>query len=114
LLEVILFETNKYADKGDSDQDDSINSTPRKHRSKWTPVSIEEMEVFFGILLIMSLVHVPRVKLYWSKDPMYENKRIKNAMRRDRFLDILNFNTFQTLSQLRIMIVFTKFNTLWS
>lgn len=49
------------------------------------------MHTFIGILLIMSVVKVPEIRLYWSKDPMFSNERIKSAMSRERFLDILQY-----------------------
>jgi hypothetical protein len=35
--------------------------------------------------MIIGLVQLPRMKSYWSENLMYENRRIKNAMKRDRF-----------------------------
>jgi hypothetical protein len=38
--------------------------------------------------MILGWVRLLKIKHYWSKNPMYENKMIKNVMKRDRFLQI--------------------------
>ncbi|XP_048515560.1 piggyBac transposable element-derived protein 4-like [Athalia rosae] len=89
-LEKIVDETNKYATQ-------SINnssSSSRIHQQDWQSVTRDEMNTFFGILLIMGIVQLPEIRLYWSNNDMYANARIKKAMRRDHFLSILKFLHF--------------------
>nr|XP_013180961.1 unnamed protein product [Papilio xuthus] len=72
LLEHIVKETNLYAfQKFLKIEESEQLSTPRKHMSSWKPVSLGEMKVFFGIVLIMGLNHLPRMKFYWSKNEMW-------------------------------------------
>ena len=42
----------------------------------------------------MGLVRLPEIKIFWSKNTMYSNARIKKVMRRDRFLTILKYLHF--------------------
>jgi hypothetical protein len=94
-------ETNLYAfQKFLKIEESEQLSTPRKHMSSWKPVSLGEMKVFFGIVLIMGLNHLPRMKFYWSKNEMYENKRIKKSMKRERFYSILKFLHFSNKENL--------------
>ena len=43
----------------------------------------------------MGLTVVPSINLYWSKDPMFNNKFISSVMTRDRFLLLLKFIHFE-------------------
>ncbi|XP_053997286.1 uncharacterized protein LOC128886413 [Hylaeus anthracinus] len=81
---MIIEETNKNAEH-------SIKSlsSRRRHQQAWQPVTRDEINTFFGILLIMGVVQLPEIRLYWSNKPMYTNMCIKNNIKRDRFLSIL-------------------------
>ncbi|XP_043259047.1 piggyBac transposable element-derived protein 4-like [Colletes gigas] len=83
ILQLMVDETNKYATQC------GFSARRRKHEQCWEPVTIREIKDFMGILLIMGIVQMPDIRLYWSKDSIYGNKRIKNTMNRDRFLAIL-------------------------
>ncbi|CAL7933001.1 unnamed protein product [Xylocopa violacea] len=67
ILEKIVDETNKYATQ-------SINnssSSSRIHQQDWQSVTRDEMNTFFGILLIICIVQLPEIRLYWSNNDMY-------------------------------------------
>ncbi|XP_047356426.1 LOW QUALITY PROTEIN: uncharacterized protein LOC124951691 [Vespa velutina] len=69
-------ETNKYATK-------SINnssSSSRMHQQDWQSVTRDEMNTFFGILLIMGIVELPEIRLNWSNKDMYANALIKKTI----------------------------------
>lgn len=90
ILEKIVEETNKYATR-------CINissSSSRMHQQAWQSVTRDEVNTFIGILLIMGVVPLPEIRLYWCNNDMYANARIKNSMKRDRFLSILKFLHF--------------------
>lgn len=91
ILEMIVEETNKYALQCINN---SSSNNSRRHQQAWQPVTKSEMDTFIGILLIMGVTQLPDIKLYWSKNDMYTNVRVKNAMKRDRFLSILKFLHF--------------------
>ncbi|CAK9820102.1 PiggyBac transposable element-derived protein 4 [Anthophora quadrimaculata] len=90
ILEIIVEETNRYAVQC------IVNAAygSRQHQQAWNPVTKSELNIFFGILLIMGVVQVPEIRLYWSKKAMYANARIKKAMKRDRFLAIWKYLHF--------------------
>ncbi|KAI4473965.1 hypothetical protein M0804_015083, partial [Polistes exclamans] len=85
-------ETNKYYEKCALQAHSSV--TIRKHKQQWKPITRDEMHIFIGILLIMGVFKVPKIRLYWSKDPMFSNERIKSAMSRERYFDILQYLHF--------------------
>ena len=90
ILEKVVEETNKYATQCINNS----SSSSRMHQQAWQSVTRDEMNTFIGILLIMGVVQLPEIRLYWSTNDMYANARIKNAMKRDRFLSILKFLHF--------------------
>lgn len=90
ILEIIAEETNKYATQCINNSACSSTS----HQRAWKPVTKDEINAFFDILLIMGIVQVPEIRLYWSQNDIYANARIKNAMKRDRFISILKYLHF--------------------
>lgn len=82
IVEKIVDETNKFA----TESINNTSSSSRIHQQDWQSVTRDEMNTFFGILLIMGIVQLPEIRLYWSNNDMYANARIKKAMRHDRFL----------------------------
>ena len=58
-------------------------------------VSLNEMKVFFAILIVSGYNVLPRRHMYWSHTEDVYNEAISNAMRRDRFdkiMQSLHFN----------------------
>lgn len=53
-------------------------------------VSVDELKVVVGILLISGYSTVPRRRLYWSSENDVRNDMIANAMSRNRFDEILS------------------------
>ena len=73
-------------------------------KKNWPDVnaSINELKVFFAILIVSGYNSLPRTSMYWSYDPDVYNKAISNAMRRDRFESIkkcLHFNATDKLDK---------------
>jgi len=52
-------------------------------------VTTEEVKVFICILLLSGYSPLPNRRLYWSSDPDVINEQVINAMRRNRFEDIM-------------------------
>lgn len=57
-------------------------------------VSEDEMRCFVAILLVSGYNNVPARKNYWENAPDIQNIAIKNAMRRDRFIEIMKYLHF--------------------
>ncbi|XP_077971708.1 uncharacterized protein LOC144425849 [Styela clava] len=85
----ITSQTNLYAEQEKQRIGDS--ATPRSYVSEWKPVTVAEIKVFLGIILVMGLVKKPLLRTYWSKKPMYASSFCSSLMPRDRFLSILTF-----------------------
>lgn len=85
IIEIMVIETNRYA----NEQKEKSNVKTKSRLNEWLPTSHEEMHRFFAILLTMGLVSVPKINLYWSKNPIYHNEFISSTMARDRFLLLL-------------------------
>ena len=76
LFRHIVRETNLYASQ---------------KRSKWRwPLTVPELKAFLGVWIIMGIVKLPRVRDYWSQEPIFgEHPVITGAFARDRFFEIL-------------------------
>ncbi|XP_053995482.1 uncharacterized protein LOC128885450 [Hylaeus anthracinus] len=94
IAEIMVEETNKYAEQ-------CMNSVSNR-RKNWKPVTRDEINTFVGILLIMGVVQLPKLRLYWCKRAMYMNTCIKRSMLRDRFLSILRYLHFSDDSTAQI------------
>ena len=63
-------------------------------------VNSNEMRVFIGILLASGYIQVPRRRMYWANDSDVRNEMISNAMRRNRFDEIMKY--FHAVDNLQI------------
>ena len=54
----LVTETNRYADN---------NRIVSPSSRAWSPVSVEEMKAFVGILILIGILKLPRLEMYWSK-----------------------------------------------
>ena len=54
-------------------------------------VTTEEMKCFLGILVLSGYNNLPGKKCYWDSSEDMRNHMVYNAMRRDRFIQILRF-----------------------
>ncbi|KAJ8317243.1 hypothetical protein KUTeg_005147 [Tegillarca granosa] len=59
----------------------------------WTPVTVDEMYRFIGIIFYMSFIQLPSTDKYWSTSPLYKscNSIIASTMTLKRFKAILSF-----------------------
>ncbi|XP_015375252.1 PREDICTED: piggyBac transposable element-derived protein 4-like, partial [Diuraphis noxia] len=53
--------------------------------------SVEELQAFFGCLIIMGFHKLPTIRCYWSTDANFQVPRISSIMSLKRFLSILRF-----------------------
>lgn len=54
-------------------------------------LSILELQAVIGMLIIMGFNMLPSMRLYWSDDQNFHNKRISDNMPLKRFLKIIRF-----------------------
>lgn len=84
LLQKILFESIRYSSE--------------KNINKPLKISIEDLKKFIGILVMMSIVHLPNSRSYWNET--IGNKLIQNTMSVNKFEEIrknLHFNDNQRM-----------------
>ena len=92
-MEEITFQTNLYARQ-------FIIANPGNHASKvWKPVDPDELMTYLAISVLMGISTRPKVKDYWSKDPLYHNPLINAVMSRNRYEIINKFLHFADNSQ---------------
>lgn len=96
IIELIVNETNRYAHQYLA----SVQMKPRSMMKKWVDCTAKEIKTLFGIVMIMGLCPVPKLRLFWSNKQLYKNDVIKKHMARDRFeilLKCLHFENNETV-----------------
>lgn len=61
-------------------------------------ISIAELKVYIGILIISGYSVQPRIESYWSSDPDLRNELICRSMRKNRFKQISQFLHFKDMN----------------
>uniref|UniRef100_A0A1X7UMI4 PiggyBac transposable element-derived protein domain-containing protein n=1 Tax=Amphimedon queenslandica TaxID=400682 RepID=A0A1X7UMI4_AMPQE len=83
IMDYIVSETNRYACYCMGDD---------KYQN-WKTISIEDMNTYFGIMIIIGLIKLPAFSDYWHRDPLfYDNSSLITAST-DRLLKIRPFLT---------------------
>lgn len=54
----------------------------------WQPLSVKELQAYVGMLVMMSIHHLPRVSLYWSSDRFFNVGEISGVMVFKRYQQI--------------------------
>ncbi len=82
--DLITVETNRYAFQ---QQQRSLHVSPRA----WHDVSVPEMKSFIGIMILMGICRLPRLRLYWTTKYPYISPEINKIMSLTRFEQIYRF-----------------------
>lgn len=61
---------------------------------QWIPTNHSEIKKFFGLIMFMGIVKLPRLTDYWSKDAILSHPFPERIMSRDRFQTILQMLHF--------------------
>lgn len=77
ICELIARETNRYVLRK--------RHPPHVEDKNWEPTTSDEIKQYFGIRVAMSIIDLPRTKMYWITDEMFGNLSISNIMPRNRF-----------------------------
>nr|CAH7741318.1 unnamed protein product [Callosobruchus chinensis] len=72
----------------------TINYSRQVNPNSTFELSVNEVKVFFAILMISGYSPKPRRDMYWSLDADLRNEAIADAMPRNRFRDILKYIHF--------------------
>ncbi|XP_038050865.1 piggyBac transposable element-derived protein 4-like [Patiria miniata] len=94
LVAHIADETNRYAAKKPKRQTPSPS-----HMREWFDTTPDEMSVFLAMIIIMGIMPKPDLKLYWTRNPVFEIPFFPNTMHRDRFMALLSNLHFTDNSQ---------------
>ena len=78
-------QTNVYARAHERSLD------PGFHMQKWHDVTVQELQMFFGILFVMGMEKKATYPSFWSTHTFLHNTFFSKSMKRDRFRLILSF-----------------------
>ena len=85
----LRLQTNLYARQFLYKEKNNIKPHSRLH--EWKPTDRAEALTFLAILLLMGIVHKPRLTMYWSTDSILATPIFNQVIRRDRFLLLVRF-----------------------
>jgi len=73
-----------------------IRDDPDNNKGQWSDVTVAEMKVFYGLLLMMDIYKCENDRLYWDQGQKYFmlGTNIPNVMKRDRFMQIRRYLHF--------------------
>ena len=92
MIDHLVVQTNLYARQCLEKEKDNLKPHSRVH--EWKPTDRAEMLTFLAILILMGIVHKPRLPMYWSTDSILATPIFNQVMRRDRFLLLVRFFHF--------------------
>lgn len=90
IFDMIAEQTNLFAVQSC----ESRNLKPSSRSHAWKPTDKHEIKRFFGLILYMGLVRLPRLSYYWSKDKILGQTFPSTIMSRNRFEIILQYLHF--------------------
>lgn len=95
LLQHIVTETNRYANDYIASADLAVNSRVKK----WKDMTIEELNVFFALVILMGYTKRPTIQSYWTTDELFVIPAFSKILSVNRFLLISKFLHFSDNSQ---------------
>lgn len=106
IMEHIAFQTNKYAQQVASQMMVNHTLRPRSRISRWYDTTVDELYVYFGIILAMGIVVKSRLEEYWGSTPdIFYTPGFSAHMNIDRFLLLskcLHFNDNNNMRELKL------------
>ena len=90
IMDTIVSETNQYAEQTMTRTGHRCLSRTRQ----WEPVTKDDMWLFFGILVLQSLIHKPRHDWYWSRKRLLLTPVFQDIMSEYKFSLIMKFLHF--------------------
>ena len=68
MLELVVIETNRFANKFFSE---NLDKAANSYLKNWTDLTVNKLQVFIGLVILMGIVHKPNINSYWSGDELY-------------------------------------------
>ena len=91
MLGLVVIETNRFANKFFLE---NLDKAANSYLKNWTDLTVNELQVFIRLVILMGIVHKPNINSYWSRDELYNTPIFLKVMPRDRFKVILRFLHF--------------------
>lgn len=90
--QLLTLETNRYYHQQQQLlRDGKQHNTSYQNRIKWTDVTVNEMKIFIGLLILMPCVKKANLQAYWSADMYHSTPIFSQLMSRDRFFEIWKY-----------------------
>ncbi len=89
IIDHLVTETNRYASQ--YTERERENLTNFSNARNWTETTHDEMCAFLGLIMLMGVVHKPRLNMYWSNDDLLNTPIFRDTMPRDRCYLLLKF-----------------------
>ena len=96
-IDCMVTQTNLYATQFLENEQDNLREHSLVYQRK--PTDRAEMVTMLAVLILMGIIHKPRLIMYWSKDSLLATPIFNQVMRRDRFLLLLRLLHFADNSQ---------------
>jgi len=90
-VQIVVDETNRYADQYLEEHPEKADDS---YVGRWTAVTVQEMKLFFGLLILTGMVRKGSLSSYWSIEELISTPLFSKVMTRDRFLLIMRFLHF--------------------
>ena len=68
IIDHIVTQTNLYAQQYIEREQNNLR--PHSVVKQWKPTDRQEMIAFLAMLIMMGIIHKPRINMYWSKDSL--------------------------------------------
>ena len=115
IINYVVTETTLYSRQYLVAEKDNIR--PHSTAHQWKPPDRAEILTFIGLLILMGIVHKPKLTMNWSKENIMVTPIFKHVMGRDRFLLLWGFCILQTSHSIRQLtlreINCTRWEKLW-
>ena len=92
IIDHLVVQTNLYAQQFIEREHNNLRPNSLVH--EWQPTDRAEISTLLGILILMGIVHKPKLTMYWSTDTLLATPIFNQVMRRDRFLILIKFLHF--------------------
>ena len=92
LIDHIVTQTNLYAAQFIAREQQTLKPHSRGH--EWKLTDRAEMLTLLTILILMGVLHKPRMSMYWATDNTLATPIFSQVMKRDRFLLLIKFLHF--------------------
>ncbi|KFM70405.1 PiggyBac transposable element-derived protein 4, partial [Stegodyphus mimosarum] len=99
IIDVIVNETNDFAQKIFEKKQNEPGPSTSCPAKLFQNVTSDELMIFLALVILMSIIKKPNLKMYFSTNAIFSTPFFSMAMSRNRFLEILQFLHFTSNPQ---------------